>query len=868
VKNRSTERLRELFARDFDPVFYRATYLDVARSIAQRKFVDELDHYVRTGSLEGRSPNADFDESYYLERQPDVAEAVRRADLSCGFQHYLLYGRDEGREAKRPPDLICTIDHVRGHVVDGWAANFGDPEEKVVLEFYLDGDILIGRVRADAPRRDLLSILETPEHGFFFSVPLAYCDGTPRRITVKDASGRPLLVREGDGGATIDSFVHDYHRDRPLSAAIAVEHKLEQLVRALDELRGELSFVKGLTSFPISDYDYFYRHYCELSKTDEQALAAAVRGLESRPRISVVLPVFDPKLTFLDAAIESVVKQAYPHWELCIADDASTNEGVREVIRSHARRDDRIKYVLSTENGGLARNTNRALGLATGSHVAFLDHDDVLTPDALYTAALALNETGCKLLYSDEDVIDPAGRYLRPHLKPDFDYDLFLAVNYLCHLVVIERALVERVGRLSEGFEGCQDREFLLRVVEAIPRSEIHHVAKVLYHWRNNPSSVSMTAENRTPILARSARAVQEHLDRVGSSAVAVAGDPASFACRVHWELPAKAPKVTIIVPTKDRLDLLSPCVSSILERTAYPRIELMIVDHESRETSTRSYLELAVRDSRVRVVRYEGPFNWAAMNNFGAAQATGDVLCFLNNDVLVFDPTWLDELVSQATRDAVGAVGAKLLYEDGTVQHAGIVLGIAGFAGHAFQRLHARDGGYLGRAGVTQAVSAVTGACLACRKDVFDRAGGFDAATFAVALNDVDFCLRVSALGYRVLFTPHAVLYHFESKSRGYDDATPSKSQRLAEEAAVLKKRWGDALKRDPWYNRHFDLGFAPYERLVVPKKIWSAEDVATTHDAPSIEATDDAALSGKRAVHLGSEPDAPDLAEASSGL
>jgi len=843
--------IHELVEHEFSASWYLAAYPEVATKIGEGLFADGLDHYVRVGHAEQRSPNSEFDEKFYLEAYSDVADAVRSSRIACGFQHFLQHGRAENRLPKASLGLACTVDAIRANFVEGWAANMADPDEILEVEFYLGDQVHIGTVSADRPRKDLLSVLPNPNHGFLFQVPLVYADGVPRQIAVREARTRGMSLREGRTGRRITGISYSYRHDQGLSTALLATDRLDEIQARLEELRGELEFVKRLASFPIADYDYYYRHFYELSVAELRTVRDSSSRLARKPRFSVILPTFESTAQYLHTAIQSVREQAYPFWELCISDDASLDEGVREIVRAHARSDSRIKFTFSTSHGGLAKNTNQALALSTGDYVTFLDHDDVLTSDALYVMALALQRREHDVLYSDEDLIDESGKYLRPHLKPDFNYDYCLAVNYLCHLLVIERGLMDRLGGLREGFDGCQDRDLVLRAIELCDRKRVRHVPRVLYHWRVNPTSVSNTRSNRDAILRRTAECVQSHFDRQKSAAVATAGDPDLFSCRVRWPLPTEQPLASIVIPSKDRLDLLGPCLTSILEKTDYENFEIVIVDHDSAEPATHAYLERVAKDHRVRVERFKGPFNWSALNNFGAARANGSILCFLNNDVLVSASTWLEELVSHAMRPTVGAVGAKLLYEDGTVQHAGIVLGIGGYAGPAFQRVLPTDAGYMGRAACAQEVSAVTGACLVCRRAVFDEVGGFDAAAFPIALNDVDFCLRLGKHGYSIIWTPHSVLYHFESKSRGYDDTTTEKKQRLASEASALRQRWGDALLRDACYNPHFDLAGPSYERLVIPKRIWTEADFATAEEQLD-ERSDASPLHGPKDLKL----------------
>lgn len=562
-----------------------------------------------------------------------------------------------------------------------------------------------------------------------------------------------------------------------------------------------------------------YRQWIALF--DRRARTAGPRAgtRADAPLISVVLPVRDPPLNWLRRCLDSVLAQSHGRWQLCVVDDASSSSEVRGVLRDYAGRDRRICVQFRERHGHICHASNDAIAQAQGDWLGFLDHDDELSPDALHEVALAIRaHPGARLLYSDEDKIDESGRRYDPHFKPAWNPDLLRAQNYFCHFTVIRADLVRAVGGLRPGYEGAQDHDLALRCVEGLRDDEIAHIPKVLYHWRATAGSTARGSDHKPYALEAGRRAVEEHLSRIGRrSEVVVTGHGYYRAVR---KLGAAAPRVTVIVPTRDRVDLLRTCVESVLERTDYPDFELMVIDNASAEAETLAYLDLLRGRERVRVVEYPIPFNFSAIVNHGVRQSTGEVLCLLNNDTEVYAADWLNELVSHAVREEVGAVGCMLYYPTDTIQHAGVILGVGGVAGHVHLHLGRGSNGYLGRAGVVHNLSAVTGACLAVRRSVFDRAGGMD-ESLAVAFNDIDLCLRIDALGYRNVWTPFAELYHHESASRGYD-VTPEKRQRFQSECEAMRRRWGELLFDDPAYNpnlsldsHHFELAFPPRSRV-----------------------------------------------------
>ena len=537
------------------------------------------------------------------------------------------------------------------------------------------------------------------------------------------------------------------------------------------------------------------------------------------PLISVILPVYDPREDLLEAAIASVERQSYPNWQLCIADDASPSPHVRKVLEAAAARDRRTVVAFRRENGHIAHASNSALDLAEGDYVAFLDHDDLLAPDALLHVAHAIAGTpSLDLVYTDEDKIDEAGARLDPHFKPDFDAELLASQNFVCHLAVYRRALVEAVGRLRPGTEGSQDHDLVLRVSERTDPSRIRHIPHVLYHWRAIAGSTALDVQYKPYVLAATRRVLADHLARAG---IAGTVSVTQSGWRVRRALPDPAPMVSVVIPTRDRHGLLAACIDGLVHGTDYPRLEIVIVDNGSSEPAALALLDHLERAGTARVLRRPGQFNWAALTNDGARASRGDVLLLLNNDIEPLVPDWLSELVSHAVRPGVGAVGAKLLYPDGTVQHAGVILCGDNVARHVHVGIKGDAGGYWGRANQVQQFSAVTGACVAVRRTAFEAVGGLDAGRFLVDFADIDFCLRLRAAGLRVVWTPHAMLTHHESASRG-SFATVAKAARYEVERQAMVARWGRLLDEDPFYSPNLAVapGSVPYTLAIPPRR------------------------------------------------
>ena len=544
-------------------------------------------------------------------------------------------------------------------------------------------------------------------------------------------------------------------------------------------------------------------------------LAAWAAAEPERPSIAVLMPVHDPRAEHLRAAIASVQAQAYPAWTLCIADDGSRSLAVRQVLQE-AGADPRIRLTTHAEPQGVAQATNAALALAAADVALFLDHDDVLAPYALALIGQAF--AACPqavAVYSDEDTLDAHGRRSEPRFKPDFDRERLLAQNYVNHAFAVRMDLLRRLGGLRRGFDGAQDHDLVLRVAEK-GEGPILHLPHVLYHWRIFPGGGSFSQSARPDIDEARRRLVAEHLQRTGQAAELVQ-DPRGRVSLIR-PLPQPAPAVTAVIPTRDHPDLLEACVAGLLEQTDYPSLQLCIVDNGSRGERALRLLDRLARTPRVRVLRIDAPFNFSALNNAAVAEARTPLVAFVNDDILVVEPGWLTSMAALAIAPDVGAVGAKLFYPDGRIQHAGIVLGLGpqAVAGHEFRGAPGDAPGPQHRLAVTREVSAVTAACMVVAREKFLAIGGFDERDLPVAFNDVDLCLKLAARGWRTLWTPQARLMHLESASRGSDRAAQA-AERLAGEAKVMRERWGALLSRDPYYNPNLTLAdesFALAER------------------------------------------------------
>lgn len=566
------------------------------------------------------------------------------------------------------------------------------------------------------------------------------------------------------------------------------------------------------------DYTSWVREHDTLNERDLRAMGEQALAYADGPLISILLPVYAPPERWLRRCIDSVRRQAYPKWELCIAEDASPSPRTRAVLAEYQRLDPRIKVVFRPSNGHISAASNTALEMATGDYVGLLDHDDELRPHSLLEVVRALDaRPQLGLVYSDEDKIDQDGRRFDPYFKPDWNPELLRGQNYVCHFTVLRTALVREVGGFREGFEGSQDHDLFLRCTERLEPAQIHHIPHILYHWRAIPGSTATGHDAKDYAAVAGVRAVAEHLLRTG-----IGGEALQLPhghCRVRLEIAGTPPLISIIIPTRDRVDLLRTCIDSILARSRYQAFEILVVDNRSADPEALAYLEQLQTHERVHVLRYDQPFNYSAINNFAVEHCRGELVCLLNNDIEVISPDWLQELAALAMQPEVGAVGAMLYYPDDTIQHAGVILGIGGVANHPYCGKPRGYPGHGGRVLVAQHLSAVTGACLMVRTSLYRQVGGLDEA-LQVAFNDIDFCLKLQASGYRNTWTPFAELYHHESASRGRDD-TPEKIARFHREVECMLVRWQPAIDGDPAYNPNLSLSSLDFELAFPPRRV-----------------------------------------------
>jgi GT2 family glycosyltransferase len=560
--------------------------------------------------------------------------------------------------------------------------------------------------------------------------------------------------------------------------------------------QGQTSLIKAPSREMTFNLELRYPLWVErhrVTATDLTRMQAELASFRYAPVISIVTPVHDTDERWLRRMIESVRCQIYPHWELCLVNDGSSKAHVQTVLDEYAAIEPRVQVKHLTRNHGIAGASTRGLDLATGEFVALLDHDDELPPDALFEVAARLNEDpDLDLIYSDEDKLDPDGRRVEPLFKPDWSPDLLLSMNYITHLSVFRRLLLGEVGGFRPGLDGSQDYDLLLRFTERTCR--IAHIPKILYHWRKTRGSVAASTAAKPFAYEAGCRAIEDAVRRRGDEARVEAIRPGLYAVRYRL---AGTPLVSIIIPTRDRWPLLDQCLRSIEEKTSYRRYEILVLDNDTTEPHALNGLNAIA--GKWRVYRRPGPFNFSALNNFGAAEAHGEHLVFLNNDTQVVKRDWLTALLEHAQRPEVGAVGARLHYPDGRIQHAGLVLGVGGVADHAFKGLPGDRIAYFGFPDAVRNVSGVTAACMMVPRRAFEVVGGFD-ERLQVALNDVDLCLRLRERGYRIVCTPFALLYHHESGTRGR--LHPSKEEEL------VWSIWGDAIRRgDPYYNPNLTL-------------------------------------------------------------
>lgn len=664
--------------------------------------------------------------------------------------------------------LYDTMLEIQGWVVD----QRGSVEVTVHQEdaSLLDCRISRGRRPDVVERRNLDEEYKTQEIGFRISAALPEIKG-----------GEIILHFCGD------SVTKTYTID------------IEEL-RKQNKPKGFLSRLFGKESVAEGGYEaWLARH-----KVDKRTLRRQKHSaFAQKPLISIVIPLYCTPLPYLKELLESVRRQSYENWQLCLA-DGSPDDKAKEFIEKHYGREKRIVYRKLEENGGISVNTNEAVALAAGEYLMLCDHDDTLEPDALYEIVKAINDTGADVLYTDEDKVSMDGRhYFDPNFKPDFNLFRLRENNYICHIFVVKKSLTDETGLLRSEFDGAQDFDFILRCCEKAQK--ITHIPKVLYHWRCHMDSTAADPSSKAYAYEAGRKAVREHYQRLGIDAkVEMTERPGWY--RSHVKVQGN-PLISVIIPNKDHTDDLELCLFSMTRKSTYRNYEILIVENNSEKEETFEYYrKLPDRYPKARVLTWEKEFNYSAINNFAAKEAKGEYLLFLNNDVEILTPDWMEEMLQNCQQENVAAVGAKLYYPDDTIQHAGVVLGLGGIAGHIMCRASKEDPGYFGRMISVQEISAVTAACMMVKKFDFDAVGGLD-ETFQVAFNDIDLCMKFRAAGKKIIFTPYAELYHYESKSRGLED-TPEKQFRFDKEVKRFQEKWAQQLEMgDPYYSPNLSV-------------------------------------------------------------
>ena len=527
-------------------------------------------------------------------------------------------------------------------------------------------------------------------------------------------------------------------------------------------------WIKLTERFQKSEIDY--KEWLEKNMPARQELDRQEKHkFKYAPKISILVPVYNTPETFLRQMIESVQKQTYGNWELCIANANPANEQVKVILKEYTANDARVKVTDVPENEGIAQNTNKALEIADGTFIGLLDHDDVLAENALYEVVKELNKAvDTDVIYTDEDKVSTAmDEYFSPNFKPDFNLDMLRSNNYFCHFFVAKKELIETVGGFRGEYNGAQDYDLFLRCIEKAER--IAHIPKILYHWRVHQESTADNPLSKMYAYDAGQKAIEQHLKRCGVTAEVSKTENLGF-YRVKYQQEG-SPLVSILIPNKDQKDTLDQCLKSIEARTDYENYEIIIIENNSTEQETFEYYK-QIKNPKIRVIEWKDEFNYSAINNFGVRHAKGEYLLFLNNDIEVINSDWLGEMLSNCQREEVGAVGAKLYYPDNTVQHAGVIVGIGGVAGSVFVGLKRGYTGYMHRASIQQNLSAVTAACMMVKKSVFEEVGGFE-EELKVAFNDIDFCLKIREKGHLIVYDPYVELYHYESKTRGAEDTT-----------------------------------------------------------------------------------------------
>jgi GT2 family glycosyltransferase len=756
------------------------------------------------------------------------------------------YLRGEGPDAfsltfSEPPRRIIRahVDDVQNGMFKGWALRSDAQTGKLTGGCYVRvtcNGAHVALVKADRYRGDVArAVGGDPKCGFHFAPPPAFRRSQSQTFVFTlvpdnvELHGSPLTTRMLSN--RVDAKLAEM--------TTTVDRLLAEMLR----MRRELETFAPQTGFSINSYDKWAPQYFTALRS--RVKRSRINGVSKEPLVSILVPTYRPNIADFNAAIESALAQTWRNWEVIICDDGSDMPELDAAITDLCARDPRIRCVRTERNAGISAATNCAIKAARGEWMAFFDHDDLLVDVALEVMVRAAEQMKAKMVYSDEDKIDPDGVLSEPALKPDFNYRYLLGSNYVCHLLLVQADVVRGVGRFRSAYDGAQDHDFILRLTEHLGASEIHHVPEILYHWRKTANSTASDISAKQYAVKAGVACIAAHLKRCGKRAHVTAVNSVTL-YNVRYTLK-RSPTVSIIIPFRDQVTTTRTCLDRLLKETDYHALDVLLVDNWSTTLEAAEFCAEAEKHANVRVLRVEEDFNYARLNNMAARITNAEFLLFLNNDVFVGGCKWLANILAEALADSrTGVVGGKFLYPNGRVQHGGVVLGVDGVAQHAHTGLGCDEYGYMGRAMVAQEMSAVTGAGMLVRSTAFHEVGGFDEAALKVAYNDIDLCLKIRREGWKIIWTPDWVAEHHESLSRGSDD-DPSRLARFARERNVMIERWGHTLRTDPAYNRNFLLEGEVFSDLVDPdatprepppvtpkRLVLSAQDMPATERKP----------------------------------
>lgn len=714
------------------------------------------------------------------------------------------------------------VDGIDGDILRGWAVKRLTPhdpwEGNLIIESYADGRKL-EIIRADFYRSDVAQSLGCdPACGFEIILPQKLRDQQPHKFELSIIPDNQELA----GSPLTTSLVDDALE----SKLIGLEKVIGDMYRQLTSIRREIHNLIPKRPFNLRHYHQWAQHYYTLLR-EQNALLTLKNPLKKTPLISIICPVWRPLKQDFEAALRSVIEQTYSNWELIIVDDAGKCPQTTHIIEQYAALDKRIRPFTLGKNEGIAGATNHALQKAKGDYIAFLDHDDMLVDTALDIMVRSALSSKAKILYSDEDKIDSSGHFSEPNFKPDYNYRYLLGCNYICHFTMIEASLIKKVGMLNPLYDGAQDHDFILRLTENVDESEIFHVCEILYHWRKTENSTASAIGNKSYAINAGINCVSEHLKRKKCPAKVTSIDKMSL-YSPNWQVKER-PSVSIIIPFRDQLEITKKCVSSLLENLSYPNYEILLVDNFSIEEETKDYLKSLKTHPKIKILRIEEKFNYSRLNNLAAKESKSTFLFFLNNDVFITQKKFLTLMIKEAlSLPKTAIIGACLLYPNKTIQHAGVAVGPEVIGVHTHRAQSYKDYGYIGRIRLTHEVTAVTGAALLIKKEIFHQLDGFDDVALPIAYNDVDLCLKAKKAGWKILYCAEAIAEHHESLSRGSDDR-PEHEERFFHETETMREKWGkeEFFKRDPAYPRYFTLERQTFFDLRKPNSLcYNKED------------------------------------------